>query len=62
MKSNAKFDSNIDLRKQDFLSAEKVSECSRFVNKYVYFSQVNVITKFSDSMIFKYFSISLIFR
>ena len=26
---------NIDFRKQVFLSAEKVSECSPFVNKYV---------------------------
>ena len=28
-----KFSNNIDLRKQVFLSAEKVSEPSRFVNK-----------------------------
>ena len=29
-----KFSINIDLRKVDFLSAEKISERSRFVNKY----------------------------
>ena len=28
-----KFSNNIDLRKVDFLSAEKISERSRFVNK-----------------------------
>ena len=28
-----KFSNNIDLRKVDFLSAEKISEGSRFVNK-----------------------------
>ena len=28
-----KFSNNIDLRKLDFLSQEKISECSRFVNK-----------------------------
>ena len=31
----AKFGNNIDLRKQEFLSAEEISERSRFVNKYV---------------------------
>ena len=28
-----KFDNNIDLRKLDFLSPEKISECSHFINK-----------------------------
>ena len=28
-----KFSNHIDLRKLDFLSAEKISECSRFVKK-----------------------------
>ena len=35
IKSNAKFGSSIDSRKLDFLSAEKISERSRFVNKYI---------------------------
>ena len=48
------FGSNIDLREIDFLSVEKISECSRFVNKYVYFSQVDVIIKFLKSMTFNY--------
>ena len=30
-----KFSNNIDLRKVDFLSAEKISERSRFVNKKI---------------------------
>ena len=29
------FGSNIDLRKQDFLTVEEIHERSRFVNKYV---------------------------
>ena len=37
---NANFGSNIDLRKIDFLSAEKISESSRFVNKYMPFTLV----------------------
>ena len=32
---NANFGSNINLRKIDFLGVEKISERSRFVNKYV---------------------------
>ena len=39
--SNVKFGSIIDLRKQDFLSAEEISELSRFVKKYVTHSWFN---------------------
>ena len=39
-----KFSNNIDLRKFDFLSAEKISERSRFVNKDISQSHLFFLT------------------
>ena len=60
--SNRKFSNNVDLRKQDFLSTESETFPKKSLHMHLFiphlkdpFSQVNVITKILNSIVFKYF-------